>query len=99
MVLGLAASLFASLGPAALLLALVVAVIIAMRHAGVVGLSGVLFGFGASWTLVIVAWLASGGMLDSMSWLAVGAGPLAIGVSLLAYSVRGDRGVESRAKR
>jgi hypothetical protein len=65
----------------------------------VVGLSGVLTGFGTLWTLLIASALASGGGLDNaMGWLVVGIVPAVLGLSLVPIAARQDKrlGPQSR---
>lgn len=71
--------------PAALL-ALVLAVALVVRGAHLVALSGLLTGFGALWTFLLVLQFASGSTLDNSTfWLSVGFVPLAVGLILLVF--------------
>ena len=97
--LGAVAVLFTSFGLVALLIALAGVVALAIRHAGVVGLSGVLTGSGAFWTFLIARVLASGATQDNaIAWVVVGLVPWALGLVLLAYSLRQRRVVARRAE-
>lgn len=52
------------------------------------GLAGLLVGFGGVWLLLMANQFASGGRLpDPAPWLAVGAGPLAIGLVLALVGI------------
>lgn len=63
-----------------------------IRPVGLVALSGLLTGFGGSWSLLIGAQVLSGGQVDGEGfWLMVGLVPLALGLAALAVSVRRAR--------
>ena len=82
---GVVAPLFTSLGLLIAMLAIGTIVAIAVRHAGLLGLSGVLTGFGACWTVLVLRIPATGGSLDNLAfWLAVGLVPLVVGLAALA---------------
>jgi hypothetical protein len=85
-VFGAAATLMTSFGLLAALLFLLLAVPLVVRGAHLVAASGLLTGFGASWTLLISRQFASGGSLDNSTfWLAVGIVPLALGLASLVF--------------
>ncbi len=92
-VLGAATVLIASFGllPAILFAALLLVLFVRGDHP--VGLIGLLTGFGALWTFLIVRQLSSEGVADNVQfWLAVGVVPLVIGCGILALdAVRGRR--------
>lgn len=82
-VLGLAASLLIGVGGVIGFAFVVLAVPLLLRGPRLVGLSGLLTGFGASWLCWMQRQFASGGRLDSADfWLAVGIVPLVIGVTI-----------------
>jgi len=84
---GVVAPLFTSLGLLIAILAIGTIVAIAVRHAGLLGLSGVLTGFGACWTVLVLRIPATGGSLDNLAfWLAVGLVPLVVGLAALALT-------------
>jgi hypothetical protein len=68
----------------ALLVALL-AIPLARRRDGRVGLSGLLTGFGANWLFLIANESGSGGTLDNAAfWVAVGVVPLIAGLAILS---------------
>jgi hypothetical protein len=84
LVLGLAASLLASQGILAALLALVLAAPLIIWGDRLVALSGLLIGFGALWSAGMARQLAASARLDEYGfWVALGAIPLVVGLGLL----------------
>jgi hypothetical protein len=81
--LGAVAPLFMSLGLVLGLLGVGGIAILAIRRAGLLGLSGALTGFGLFWTILIARVLMQPGALDNgFLWLMVGLVPLATGLAL-----------------
>src|SRR5450759_161737 len=67
------------------LLVTLLAIPLARRRDGRVGLSGLLTGFGAIWLFLMANESASGGMLDNAAfWVAVGVVPLVAGLAILS---------------
>lgn len=84
-VLGVAATVLTSFGLVAALLFLVLTLPLLARGDHVVAASGLLTGFGGSWSLLMARQFASGGALDNAGfWTAVGTVPLVVGCALLA---------------
>ena len=89
---GVVAPLFTSLGLLIAILAIGTIVAIAVRHAGLIGFSGVLTGFGACWTVLVLRIPATGGSLENLAfWLAIGLVPLIIGLAVLALMTSATR--------
>ena len=95
-VLGAAATLMTSFGLLAAILFLLLAVPMVVRGDRIVALSGLLTGFGASWSLLVARQIASGGTTDNAeSWIALGVVPLVLGCAMTAIAV--TRPFRSRA--
>ncbi len=88
-VLGVAATFMTSFGLLAALLFLLLTAPLIARGDHAVALSGLLTGFGASWSLLMARQFDSGGTLDNAwFWTAVGGVPLVVGCALLALVAR-----------
>jgi hypothetical protein len=89
LVLGAAATLLTSFGGLFGSLAfLLLAAPLVVRGDRIVAMSGLLLGFGGSWSLLLQRQFAYGGALDGASfWIAVGLVPLAVGCVLAVATV------------
>lgn len=85
---GALTTLSTSFGLVAVFGVLALALVVVVRSGGLVGLSGLLTGFGATWVSLIARQLS--GADNDLVWLAVGLVPLAVGLAFLAFLVRND---------
>ena len=86
--LGAVGSLMTSFGLPVALLFILLAIPLIVRVDHLVALSGLLTGFGALWSLLMVRQVASGGILENaMFWTAVGVVPVALGLTFMALGV------------
>ncbi len=89
---GAVAPLFTSLGLVIGLAAIGVIAALAVRQAGLIGISGVLTGFGLCWTLLMARVLMGPGGLDNGAlWLALGLVSLVAGFGVLTAMARRPR--------
>ena len=84
--LGVVGTLLTSFGPIVALLFLLLATPLIVRGDHLVALSGLLTGFGGSWSFLMARQSASGGVTDNAGWVAVGVVPLVLGCALTVLS-------------